>query len=296
MTEDRDGERYVHLVTPEGADLVFPLASVGERAIAFSIDVVFILLILFLFIAIMVATLAMTASAILAAATILGLFVIRQGYFLFFEARLQGSTPGKRFLGLRVVSRDGGRLSMESIIARNVMRDLELFLPLVFSSAPEALLGPAPWWLRIPSSLWVLLLVSMPFLTRERTRAGDQVAGTIVVRAPKAALVPDEAAGNRGRGIRFTKEQLSIYGEHELETLADLLRKLDADKATDDDLRVVAAAIARRIRYEGRESAQQPALFLRAFYAEQRAELERELVLGRRIADKTERRGPRPPA
>jgi uncharacterized RDD family membrane protein YckC len=293
VTEDRDGERFVHLVTPEGADLSFPLASVGERAIAFGIDVVFILLILFLFILTAIATSIMATSTLLLAATILGVFVIREGYFLFFEARLQGSTPGKRFLGLRVISRDGARLSMESIIARNVMRDLEVFLPLVFSSAPEALLGPTPWWLRIPATLWVLLLVAMPFLTRERTRAGDLIAGTIVVRAPKTALVADEAVGNKSR-VRFTKEQLTVYGEHELETLADLLRKLDTNRATDDDLRVVAAAIARRIRYEGREAAQQPASFLRAFYAEQRAELERELVLGRRISDKTERRAAKP--
>ncbi len=291
MTEDRGGERYVHLVTPEGADLVFALASVGERAIAFSIDFVFSQLILILFVLIGLAASFITASVHVFAIMLIGVFVIRQGYFLFFEARLQGSTPGKRFLGLRVVSRDGARLSMESIIARNVLRDLELFLPAAFASAPDALLGPSPWWLRIPATIWVLLLIGMPFLARERTRAGDIVAGTIVVRAPKAVLAADEAAGHRAK-IRFTKEQLSIYGEHELETLADLLRKLDADKATDEDLRVVAAAIARRIRYEGRDPAQQPTLFLRAFYAEQRAELERELVLGRRIADKTERRGP----
>lgn len=289
MTEDRDGERFVHLITPEGADLAFPLASVGERAIAFAIDFVFSQLILILFVLIGIATTAITASMNVLALMLVGVFAIRQGYFLFFEARLQGSTPGKRFLGLRVVARDGARLSMESIIARNVMRDLELFLPTVFATAPDQLLGPSPWYLRIPATLWVLLLVAMPFLTRERTRAGDLVAGTMVVRAPKAVLARDEAAGSRSR-IRFTKDQLGVYGEHELETLADLLRKLEDDKATDDDLRVVAAAIAKRIRFEGREPHQQPALFLRAFYAEQRAELERELVLGRRIADKTERR------
>lgn len=288
MTEDRDGERLVHLITPEGADLLFPLASVGERAIAFGVDFIFSQLILIIFVLIALATTAITASIQVFALMLIGVFVIRQGYFLFFEARLQGSTPGKRFLGLRVVSRDGARLSMESIIARNVMRDLELFLPLAFSSAPEQLIGPAPWYLRVPALLWVTLLVAMPFLTRERTRAGDLIAGTIVVRAPKTALVADEAIGQRSK-IRFTKEQLTVYGEHELETLADLLRKLDSNRATDDDLRVVAGAIARRVRYEGREAVQQPALFLRAFYAEQRAELERELVLGRRVADKTER-------
>jgi uncharacterized RDD family membrane protein YckC len=288
MTEDRDGERFVHLVTPEGADLVFALASVGERAIAFSVDFVLSQIVLIVFVIAVAFAAGLAESTLVVAFLVLGVFVIRWGYFLFFEAFLQGSTPGKRFLGLRVVSRDGARLSMESILARNVLRDLELFVPLVFSMAPAQILGPAPWWLRAPAFLWVVLLVAMPFLTRERTRAGDLVAGTIVVRAPKVSLVRDEAVG-RSSGLRFTKEQLAVYGEHELETLADLLRKLDAAQATDDDLRVVAAAIARRVRYEGREPTLQPAAFLRAFYAEQRAELERELVLGRRIADKTER-------
>jgi uncharacterized RDD family membrane protein YckC len=289
-TEDRDGERYVHLVTPEGADLVFALASVGERAIAFGVDFALSQLILILFVIAGLAATLITESTHVLAVAILGMFVIRQGYFLFFEARLQGSTPGKRFLGLRVVSRDGARLSIESIVARNVLRDLEVFVPAVIGMAPEQLLGPAPWWLRIPSSLWVILLLALPFLTRERTRAGDLVAGTIVVRAPKVTLVRDEAEGTRAR-IRFDKTQLSVYGEHELETLADLLRKLDAGKATDEDLAIVARAIGKRIRYEGRDPETQPAAFLRAFYREQRAELERELLLGRRIADKTERKG-----
>lgn len=292
MIEDRDGDRFVRLLTPEGAELSFPLATVGERAIAFSADMVLVVIAVVIFVLIAIATAVYTMSGVVLALGLIGLFVIKQGYFLFFETLLQGSTPGKRFLRLRVVSRDGARLSIESIIARNVLRDLELFLPTVYASAPEQLLGPIPWYLRLPAALWVLVLLALPFLTRERMRAGDLVAGTIVVRAPKAELLRDEAAGHRGTS-RFTKEQLTIYGEHELETLADLLRKLEADKATDDDLRVVATTIARRIRYEGRDAAAQPAAFLRAFYAEQRAELERELVLGRRIADKTTRKAPR---
>jgi uncharacterized RDD family membrane protein YckC len=289
VTEDRDGDRIVHLIAPEGADLVFALATVGERAIAFAVDFVISQLISILFVLTALAFTVITTSEHILALAIVGWFIIRQGYFLFFEARMHGSTPAKRLLGLRVVSRDGAKLSIESIVARSLLRDLELFVPLMVGAAPEQFLGPSPWWLRVPALLWVLLLLSLPFLTRERTRAGDMVAGTIVVRVPKVQLARDEAEGMRAR-IRFTKEQLAIYGEHELETLAELLRKLDVGKASDDDLRVVAEAIARRIRFEGREPAQQPGLFLRTFYREQRTELERELVLGRRIADKNERK------
>lgn len=289
------GDRHVRLLAPEGTELSFPLASVGERAVAYMLDVLLSQLILVFFVVLGLASAAITTSEHMLALVILGVFMIRHGYFLFFETRFQGSTPGKRVLGLRVVSRDGAQLGLDAIVARNVMRDLEVFLPVALLVAPEAAIGRAPAWLAYPAIAWILVIALLPVITRERTRAGDLVAGTVVVRVPRVALSRDEARGTRGERLRFTREQLSIYGEHELETLAGLLRSYEAEKADDDDLRVVAEAIARRIAWEGDEPQRTPGTFLRAFYRDQRTELERALVLGRRIADKHERGNPRKP-
>jgi uncharacterized RDD family membrane protein YckC len=284
------GERIVRLLAPEGTELDFELASPPERAVAYIVDVVLSQVLLMLLVIALVAVTVVTTSQHVIALLLLGVFVIRHGYFLFFEAWLQGSTPAKRLMGLRVVSRDGAQLRLDAIVARNVMRDLEVLLPIMLIAAPEQVTGRAPWWLSYPAIAWILVVALLPFLTAERTRAGDLVAGTVVVRVPRSELLRDEARGTRKAPIRFTREQLSFYGEHELETLATLLRSIETGRADEEDLRVVAETIARRIRFEGSEPARRPATFLRAFYRDQRTELERHLVLGKRIADKHERK------
>lgn len=290
---DRDplarADRRVRLLAPEGTHVDFALASVGERAVAYVLDVMLSQLVLLAFVILGFAATLLTASEHVLALIILGAFAIRHGYFLFFETRFQGSTPGKRLLNLRVVSRDGAQLGLDAIVARNVMRDLEVLLPLVLLVAPEAAIGRSPAWLAYPAIAWILVVALLPVLTRERTRAGDLVAGTVVVRVPRTELLRDEARGTRGARLRFTREQLAVYGEHELETLAALLRAYESGKADDSDLRIVAETIARRIGFEGSEPHRSPATFLRAFYRDQRTELERALVLGRRIADKHHR-------
>ncbi|WP_437776218.1 RDD family protein [Sorangium sp. So ce1097] len=288
-------ERSVRLLAPEGTEIGLTLASVGERAIAYVLDVLLSQLVLIVFVVIGAIAAVVTTSEHVVALIVLGAFVIRHGYFLFFETRFQGSTPGKRLLRLRVVSRDGAQLGLDAIVARNVMRDLEVMLPLVLLVAPEAAIGRAPAWLAYPAVAWLLVVALLPVISRERTRAGDLVAGTVVVRVPRTELLRDEARGTKATRLRFTREQLAVYGEHELETLAQLLRSAEAGKADDDDLRVVATTIARRIGFEGNEPQRTPAVFLRAFYRDQRAELERNLVLGKRIADKHERTKPTTP-
>ena len=59
------------------------------------------------------------------------LFLLRHGYFLYFELGPRGATPGKRMTGVRVAARNGGRLTTEMVLARNLLRDAELTLPLV---------------------------------------------------------------------------------------------------------------------------------------------------------------------
>jgi uncharacterized RDD family membrane protein YckC len=280
-------QRAIELVGPEGVPLRFELATVLERALAFSLDL-FVILVLG---ALLIAPALFAGSVVVDAfgiTLLLGLFLIRYFYFFAFEVAWRGTTPGKRALELRVVARNGGRLETDAIFARNLMRDLELFLPLLVWVMPESLVGPSPPWLWLPATAWVFALGVLPFLTTERVRVGDLVGGTRVVRVPTRALLGDEARFTpTARGtIGFAARHLAVYGEHELETLATLLRTLDRREVDEDELRIVTNTIARRIEYDGPEPQRHPALFLRAFYIQQRAALERRLILGERKADK----------
>lgn len=62
------------------------------------------------------------------AVLILVSFFVRNFYFTIPELSLGGATIGKRALGLRVISGDGGPVRADAIFARNLTRNMELFL------------------------------------------------------------------------------------------------------------------------------------------------------------------------
>ena len=138
-------KRRRELVTPEGLALPLTVASRGARAGALLLDLAVIVvgfIVLFILLAAMgIGVLDMQpgegspALEFVAVVMILLVFVSRYGYFLWFELGPRGATPGKRALGIRVAARGGGRLTAEAVIARNLMRDVEVFMPIAFLSS-----------------------------------------------------------------------------------------------------------------------------------------------------------------
>src|ERR1051325_2270760 len=121
--------RLRRIATPEGVELIVELGDKGTRAGAFLLDMIFIGL------AILVVFLGSLGLIYLfkgwgLALGMLVFFLVRFFYFSFFELRWRGTTPGKRLLGLRVIERGGGPLRAESVVVRNLMREIEVFLPL----------------------------------------------------------------------------------------------------------------------------------------------------------------------
>lgn len=286
-------ERSLELECPEGVVLRFPLAPIAARALAFGLDVAIIAAATVILLIVTAAAAGLSGLDEPMAMFLIGVFLVREFYFVAFEVLWHGATPGKRMLGLRVVSRDGGGLTVDAVVTRNLLRDLELFVPLTLIAVPEQVFGEVPSWLWAPSLLWVLVVALLPFLTSERTRAGDLAGGTVVVVVPRAALLADEAARTSvapaavDRAIVLTPAQLSIYGERELEVLADLIRRIE--QATIEDRAHIARTIAKKIGYDGPEPHHDPTRFLSAFYKQQRAALEKRLLFGKRKASKHDR-------
>ncbi len=268
------------LVTPEGVDLGLRLGGAGERAAAFLIDSAVVLgaLAVLSFAAFLVvrATGTVGVPGIL---WLLGYFLLRNFYFALFELRPRAATPGKRALGLRVVSRVGGRLTADAVLARNVMRELEIFVPLSLLLS-EA--GGLDAWVAVAGLTWTGLFTLFPLFNRDRMRAGDLVAGTWVVRVPRRVLLPDLAADRPGPAPpAFTRAQVDAYGVKELQLLEQVLRA--REPAT---MAAVAERIRRKIGWTGVEA---DGPFLDGYYAALRERLERRLLFGHRRADKHDR-------
>lgn len=274
-------------ITPEGVDLQLQIAPFGQRAAAFLLDALIIVGVLIaLSLLCLLAAIGghnEVAGQAVAVLWLLGLFLLRNAYFLVFEMGPRAATPGKRALKIRVAARDGGALTATGVFARNAMREIEIFLPATFLvvhhegvDAVLALLGLA----------WTGVFVLFPLFNRDRLRLGDLVAGTWVVAAPIHRLLPDMAVAApdyaRGR-FEFTTAQLDAYGVKELQVLEDVLRRRQM---------AVIRGVANRIRTKIgwiRSPDESDFEFLDAYYAALRRRLEQLMLQGRRRKDKHDR-------
>jgi len=275
------------LVTPEGVDLGVRIATAGERAGAFIIDAL-IMFAIMIALALVVGYFQGGNAAsydLVAIAWLVAFFLLRNFYFFLFELGARAATPGKRLLKIRVASRGGGLLRADAIFARNAMREVEVFLPLSFmfsgGSSVDGLIVLAGF-------IWSAIFIFFPLFNRDRLRAGDIIAGTWVVQAPRKALLSDLAArtGDKPQAAaRFTAEQLDAYGIKELHVLEDVLRTSKPEAVA-----LVADRIRKKIGWT-KAAGDSDGAFLREYYAELRKHLESRLLMGVRRADKHHRAG-----
>lgn len=264
-------------VTPEGVDLELRIAGAGLRFGALLVDLLLILAALILFSLFMLWVGIASQSDVAVVVWMLGAFVLRTFWFIGFELGTRAATPGKRLMGIRVVARDGGRLTADAVVARNLIRELELFLPLMMlgvGAAEDMVSG----WTMLAGVLWSLTLSLFLLFNRDRMRMGDLIAGTWVVMAERAKLDADIAVDAAGEAMVFTDAELSVYGIFELQELERVLRHRDARA-----MREVADTIRAKI---GRPVAEEDDVFLLSYYRQLKARLERGLLFGKRREDK----------
>lgn len=282
------------LVTPEGIALPVTLASRGSRFGALLLD----LIIIGVLMAVTTLVLGLSAAGLgietgkganpviqfFVVVWFAAMFLFRYAYFLYFELGPRGATPGKRASGIRIAARGGGRLTAEMVLARNLLRDIELFTPglLIVSLGVES----GMTWL--VATAWFMLFALFPFFNKDRLRAGDLIAGSWVLEAPRRKL---EAALSASRSVtsgtstatgvayRFSDAELEVYGEYELQTLERVLRD-----NRHDALVAVHEAICRKLGWN--PGAGDERAFLEAYYTQLRARLEAGMRLGRRKANK----------
>ena len=150
--------------TPEQIALEFPLASVGSRFLALAIDTLIQVgasPCVGLLVGAAVppgsrSSLDVGAGTWVLAVLVLGLFLIYYGYFAVFEAVWNGQTPGKRMIGLRVITTPAADQR-----------------PTTRSPEPVRIVDQMP-------GIYAVGILSV-FVTERNQRLGDLAAGTVVV-------------------------------------------------------------------------------------------------------------------
>jgi hypothetical protein len=132
---------------------------------------------------------------------------------------------------------------------------------------------------------WIVLISALPFFNRDHLRAGDLIAGTMVISVPRRTLLA-ELVETEAKYV-FTRSQLDIYGAFELQVLEELLRR-PASPDTSNTQQQVCSKICGKIGWADPVPPSETTQFLKAFYTAERAHLEREQLFGHFRADKTE--------
>jgi uncharacterized RDD family membrane protein YckC len=275
------------ITTPEGIVLEVDVANNGERLAAFLIDFLFwILASILVLVMIVMLSAQRLGGPILTTILFFITFLIRNLYFIHFELASRGATPGKRIVHLKVIDRRGGPVRPAAVVARNLTREVEIFLPLgLFFTLPFA---AGNFWIYAAYFGWVVIVSALPLFNRDHLRAGDIIAGTMVIAVPRRVLLA-ELSESQAR-YAFTRSQLGAYGAFELQVLEELLRR-PMSMETMDVQRQVCDKICKKIGWTDPVPPTETTQFLRAFYTTERAFLESEQLFGRYRADKTEAAG-----
>ncbi|MDP9710632.1 UNVERIFIED_ORG: putative RDD family membrane protein YckC [Pseudomonas fluorescens] len=147
--------------TPEGIDLPLRPAGLMVRAVAFTIDLGLRGLILGL----LLMLLALLGKLGIGLGSLL-LFVVSWWYMVLFEVLRQGRSPGKQWMGLRVVHDDGTPVGWSASLLRNLLRFVDLMPFGYFLGAISCLQHPT------------------------FKRLGDIAAGTLVIYSERSLMRP----------------------------------------------------------------------------------------------------------
>jgi len=282
------------ITTPEGVRLAFKAADFGTRVGAFLLDYLIMALIpialIILYLILPLPYLMKTENwngplvQVLIILFLITLFFVRCGYFMVFEMGPRAATPGKRVMKIRVIAHDGGQLTPAMVVTRNVLREVEFYLPLTLASVISGQGGGG--WPILVALLWTAGVGLLPLFNRQQARLGDFLGGTRVVHVPREVLSYDlvNLEAERKVGIVFSPEQIAAYGEKELQVLETVLR--ERRQAT---LTAVAVRIRTRIGYDTPPDPRDVTpdeTFLKAYYAALRSHLETRMLLGQRRKDK----------
>lgn len=170
----RQLDSRIEIVTPENIAFDYVLAGPFRRLPAYLIDVgIRMGLLMGMLFAASLAGVAGVAGLGLGV-FLVSWFVLSWFYGGLFETLWNGQTPGKRVLGLRVLSVDGRPINAMQAVLRNVLRDVDAWPIVGYGGAAG-----------IP--LYMLGLVTMAANNRYQ-RLGDLACGTIVVVEKRARL------------------------------------------------------------------------------------------------------------
>lgn len=148
---------------------------------------------------------------------------------------MNGRSPGKLALNLKVITEDGGQPTIGQYLIRWVFRPLDFPYWIIFASIN----GVLPWWC-FPLGFSGVACVAY---TSKSQRIGDIVAGTILIDLKKAASWEDTVFAELSETYKPRFPQVMQLSDRDINTLKSII---DTAKKKNDH--ALAKRIADRIK------------------------------------------------
>ena len=216
-------EETFDIQTPENVAFGYQVAGIGSRFLASLLDttiVVLLQVVILIVLAVILRSLDGSAVAGQISAWVYAIFglvaaIFYWGYYIFFEMLWNGQSPGKRWVGLRVIRADGTPITLSESLIRNLARLVD-FLPAAYGIG----------------------IVTM-FIDKQSRRLGDLAAGTLVVQ--------DHTP--------ITMQDLAVKRTVHLRPWANVsLEGFPIERLTNNDLSLIEDFLVRRDQLTHRES------------------------------------------
>lgn len=182
----------IDIITPENIEFSYRLAGPFRRAPAFLLDILIqiaICVLMFIVLLLIAAFFRIDFIGYPLGFFFAGIFFLFVFYGAYFEATMNGQSPGKRLMGLRVLTIDGQPINKFQAVLRNLIRIADM-MPFAF--------------IPVPVPLAVCGLASMTISNRFQ-RLGDIAAGTMVV--------VEDSPHNRRDLVRFQHKDVMRMAE-----------------------------------------------------------------------------------
>jgi uncharacterized RDD family membrane protein YckC len=215
MTNSND---ILKIDTPENVTFDYDVAGIGSRFLAALIDTALILLAQLLLIGVVILMMVFIFQTDVFEGdlfswglAVIGImsFIFLWGYYIFFEILWNGQTPGKRWVGLRVIRLDGTPIAASEAVIRNLVRIIDL----------------------LPSA-YGIGVVTM-FISSNSRRVGDLAAGTLVVH--------DRGVGEIGNISPLSHAMVNTWVSKE-----DVPEGFPVEKLSQDELQIIEEFLSRR--------------------------------------------------
>ena len=216
-------EETFDIQTPENVAFGYQVAGIGSRFLASLLDTLIVGLlqvVILIVLTLIIRAFDGRAFSDQISAWVYAIFglvaaIFYWGYYVFFEMLWNGQSPGKRWVGLRVIRGDGTPITLSESLIRNLARLVD-FLPAAYGVG----------------------IVTM-FIDKQSRRLGDLAAGTLVVqdRAP------------------ITMQDLAVKRTVHLRPWANVsLDGFPVERLTNNDLSLIEDFLLRRDQLTHRES------------------------------------------